>query len=74
MTLEFSQQRRYPRIPVLAKWVTLVILVLGLAAGVATISERIEELSQLASRGCRKLGFTRRTRYRLLEQTPRTCR
>ena len=48
MIMEVTQQRRYSQIPVLAKWVTLVILVVGLATGVATISERLAELSQLA--------------------------
>ncbi len=48
MIVEVTQQRRYSQIPVLAKWVTLVILVVGLATGIATISERLVELSQLA--------------------------
>jgi hypothetical protein len=48
MIQEVTQQRRYSRIPTLAKWVTLVILVGGLAAGVAAMSERVIELSQLA--------------------------
>ncbi len=48
MTMELNDPRRYSRIPLLVKWVTLLILVGGLAAGVATISERLVELSQLA--------------------------
>ena len=48
MIMEVTHQRKYSRIPALAKWVTLLILICGLAAGVATISERLVELSQLA--------------------------
>jgi hypothetical protein len=44
----FTHQQRSLQIPMLAKWVLVVIFALGFAAGIATISERLVELNQMA--------------------------